>query len=54
MNQDIMVKCWNGHFNKSAPDSSSYDYCNDCGAIVVKRWVRRDPTKSIGVEMFFI
>jgi hypothetical protein len=58
--KEIVTKCWNGHFIKipvirNAYVGSGYDNCNECGAVIVKRWVRRDPNKTNTVaEMCFI
>jgi len=55
MTQIFLTKCWNGHYTKTTRDASGYDYCTECKAIVVKRMVRRDPTKTTSVaEMFFV
>ena len=60
MTKEIMTKCWNGHYKiipviRDIYVGSGYDYCNDCEAIIVKRMVRRDQTKTTSAaEIFFV
>jgi hypothetical protein len=60
MTKEIMTKCWNGHYKiipvvRDTYVGSGYNYCTECDAIVVKRMVRRDTTKTTSVaEMFFV
>ena len=54
MTQEVMTKCWNGHYTIIPVIRDVYvgfdpTSCTECNAVIVKRMVRRDQTKTTSV-----